>query len=102
MKILVDNNEFPIGKSAFNPGVPGTIASKSIELSNEALKNTVQKAVTDLTAVLSEVKADQGRCKISEIKFSLSITAGGEAALLSVVKGSLSGTTGIEFTLSFV
>jgi hypothetical protein len=100
MKIIVDK-AVPEAKSALSLPKIDKISSQIIEVSCETIINKFQETINEVTQILSNVRMSNENCKISEAKFVLTFSASGEVALMSILKGSLAGTSGIEFTVTF-
>jgi hypothetical protein len=100
MKIIVDS-QVPQANSSLALPKLEKISSQIIDVGTDVLKTKFQETINDITEVLSNVKMPNDKCKISEAKFTLTFSASGEVALMSIIKGSLSGSSGIEFTVTF-
>jgi len=83
--------------------IPGLdkVSSQIIDMGSDILKSKLQETINDIVETFSEMKLSNEKCKISEAKFTLTFGATGEVALMSIVKGALNGTSGIEFTVKF-
>src|SRR4051794_8897864 len=100
MKIVVDKSMAEVKSSLSLPNLD-KISTQIIDVGSDILKSKFQETINDIAEVLSEVKLSNEKYKISEAKFTLTFNASDEVALMSIVKGALSGTSGIEFTVTF-
>ncbi|WP_286920581.1 Pepco domain-containing protein [Flavobacterium sp. UBA4197] len=100
MKIIVDQ-QIPETKSSLPLPNFEKISTRIIDVGSDVIKSKFQETISDITEILANVKMSNEKCKISEAKFTLTFSASGEVALMSIAKGALSGTSGIEFTVTF-
>ena len=100
MKIIVDQPAPETKSSLPLPGID-KISTQIIDVGSDIIKKRFHEMINDITEVLSSLKMHNEKCKISEAKFTLTFSTSGEVALMSIVKGGLSGTSGIEFTVTF-
>jgi hypothetical protein len=99
LRILVDE-EAPKMKSAL--GLPGldTVGQRVVELGGDALRASVGNALQSVLSLLSDVSQENGTHVVSEVSFSLTFDASGEVSLVSLAKGALKGSTGLQFTIT--
>lgn len=89
-------------KSALSlPGIDTLLASGAAHIEFDEFKKNLQSVVDDLVAVIAQVRPNTSGAHIDSVRFSLAVSATGEIGLFSVAKGSMSGTTGLEFCIRF-
>jgi hypothetical protein len=70
-----------------------------IDVNIETIKNELKKTLTNVFEILEDIPLESKNFKIAEIDFTLSIDTKGEISLVSVVKSSVSGQTGINLKI---
>lgn len=99
LRILVDE-EPPRMKNALPlPGLDA-IGQRVIELSGDVLKASIDGALQNVLSLISEVTQESESHVVSQVSFSLTFDATGEVSLVSLAKGSLKGSSGLQFTIS--
>lgn len=71
----------------------------ALDLPMEEVSAKVSSAVEKVQKVFSGLANLAGPFEVSEVTFSLSFDAGGEVSILSLAKGNLSASAGIEVKL---
>ena len=101
LRFLVDN-EATVRKIKGALPIPnlGDMSRKIVEISTDAVAESVAHAVSKFYTILERMPEDRHGYKLTSIRFSLVMDASGEIAILSAVKGGLSGHSGLEFTVS--
>lgn len=99
VKILVDDFSDLAVKGAMPGGLVGQI-QRVVDLDVAKLKPTLQSAFENVIELIPTVPDSADTLEVSSIKFSLQIAANGEVSLLSLAKGGISATSGIEFTVT--
>ncbi|MCO7513807.1 hypothetical protein NJF44_09115 [Pseudomonas guariconensis] len=96
---LLVNEEPPRTKSALP--VPGfdALGQRVVELGSDVLKKSIDGTLQGIFELLSEVTDESATHVVTEISFSLAFDASGEVSVVSLAKGSLKGSTGLEFTI---
>ncbi|AUT74503.1 Pepco domain-containing protein [Paraburkholderia hospita] len=97
-RLLIDS-EPPQMKSAFP--VPGldVMGQRVVEISNDVLKKSIDGALQNILSLLATVTTESTTHKVSEVAFSLTFDATGEVSVVSLAKGSLKGSAGLEITI---
>lgn len=75
------------------------LVTKSIEVSEEAVQKNLNKFLTNIFSILSNVKTESEKYEIDSVDFSLIIGVTGEIMLLGTVKSGISGQTSIKVSL---
>jgi hypothetical protein len=101
LRFLVDDEPIaPKIKGALPLPNLGDMSRKVVEISTDGVAESVARAVSKFYTIIQRMPEDCPGYKLESIRFSLVIDASGEIAILSAVKGGLSGHTGLEFTIS--
>lgn len=99
LRVLVDE-EPPKTRSALPlPGID-SLGQKVVALSGDVLRASIDGALRNILSMLSSVSQESATHVVSEVSFSLTFDAAGEVSLVSVAKGSLKGSTGLQFTIT--
>jgi hypothetical protein len=101
MRFVVDAEQSSAVHSALPLPHLSSLAAQSVEISREAVCKACSSTVQDVMDVLSSLPKSKNAAKITEVKFTLMLNAGGEVSIMSLAKGHLSGATGFEFTIRF-
>jgi hypothetical protein len=75
------------------------LSGEIVELGKEAIRDSIGNALSDVMEILSSIPLQKGLLSVSEVKFTMTLDARGEVSILSLAKGSLSGSTGFQFTI---
>lgn len=70
-----------------------------LDLGIDEFGRKISDAVKKVQKAFAGLEDVAGSFKVSEVTFSLSLDAGGEVSILSLAKGSLNGSAGIEVKL---
>ena len=100
IKVFVDD-DFSLDDIVAKGMLPRSseVGSHLISLAAESMKNSIAGTVQSIIDAISEVQPTSCAYDVDQVKFTLAFDANGEVGLMSVVKGGLSGKTGIELVL---
>jgi hypothetical protein len=79
----------------------GKSGNDIVEVNIAKIKDEIQSSLSSVLNLIANVKIDTPGARLKEMKFSIGITEAGEVGLFSVLKGSVSGTTSIDFLIEF-
>jgi len=100
LKFLVEDGESLEIKSALPiPGL-GEISHKIVELSEAAVQKGLNQVLSDVLDLLTNVTLENDAFSVSEMRFTLAFDAAGQVSIVSLAKASLTGRTGMEFTIT--
>jgi len=98
IRFMVDE-ESPKQLSAFPvPGLDG-IGHRVVEVGSDIIKKSVDTTLQGILELLSSVTTETSEHVVSEVSFSLAFDASGEVSVISLAKGTLKGSTGIQFKI---
>jgi len=96
VKVWVDDAQHPGAKSAL-PTLARSAVGKTVELSGEALRESIKGLASQFSSLLDEGPIGTGHAIIDEIELSLTITASGGIELLG--KATLGSQAAIKLKL---
>jgi hypothetical protein len=79
---------------------PQAIATNTVQVSTDILKNQLAARLEDLNDIFSELPAKVGDFEPSEMSISFAVSANGEISLLSALKGGVGVTATFVLTLA--
>lgn len=98
IKILVTDEKPNIKSSLPFPGME-EISQRVVEIGRDAIAKNLEKAIGNVLDLLSSIRTENESHQVSETKFSLIFDATGEVSIVSLAKGSVKGSSGLEFTI---
>ena len=98
IRFLIDE-EAPKMKSALSVSGLDAMGQRVVELSSEVIQKSIDGTLQNILGLLSAVTAETPTHTVSEVRFSLTLDASGEVSVVSLAKGTLKGSAGLEFTI---
>jgi hypothetical protein len=104
-KIRITTDSLPIQLDDSTKGLLpleslANLGNKVVEIGVASLQKSLNETLESMFEVLSNVQLENEKFKVDEVKFTLSIDGQGEISLASFATGTVSGQTGIEFTIT--
>ncbi|MBS1721919.1 MAG: hypothetical protein JSS66_02810 [Armatimonadetes bacterium] len=99
LKFVVDAPE-PVVRGAMPFKDLDAFASEVVEFSSDLIKHNLDDALASILTLLEAVTTESKTHLVSEVSFSLAFDASGELAILSMAKGALKGSAGIQVVIS--
>lgn len=98
LRLLVDEDGLQAKSALPIPGLDA-VGQRVVELGSDVLRSSIDSALQGILEILSSVNAESATHTVSEVSFNLAFDASGEVSVVSVVKGNLKGSTGLQFTI---
>jgi hypothetical protein len=99
LRLMVDSQPTPETRGMLPIPQLQALSGEIVELGKEAIRDSIGNALSDVMEILSSIPLQKGLLSVSEVKFTMTLDARGEVSILSLAKGSLSGSTGFQFTI---
>jgi hypothetical protein len=99
LRVLVDDDAPKIKGALPLPGLE-SLSQRVVELSGDALRASINGALQNVLSVISDVTQESESHVVSQVSFSLMFDASGEVSLVSLAKGSVKGSSGLQFTIT--
>lgn len=102
IKIITDQPfDTDIKSSMSLPGIEDLLPNKLSEVTVDKFKSNIESSISELLTIFSGINTNSNKAFIDTVKFNVSIDAKGEVAIVSLLKGGISSSVGIEFTIKF-
>ncbi len=75
-------------------------SSQILDIEIDVLEKNISNCLMQLTEAMGKIDLSESMFDIGSVTFSLAVTASGEVALLSAVKGSVASQAGLQFVLT--
>jgi hypothetical protein len=98
IKFTVDKEDFELKQSLPLSGFSG-VYNEVVELSSKTLIKSFDKTLSGIFELLEKTKTESDEHFVSQVKLNLAVDSSGEVSIVSILKGSVKGSLGLEFTI---
>ncbi|HEU0047537.1 MAG TPA: hypothetical protein VFQ43_08030 [Nitrososphaera sp.] len=76
------------------------VGSKIVDLGVDTVTQNLATLLGSVLTAVSSCPVENDKWNVETVRFTVAMTGAGEVSIISVVRGEISGETGLEFTLT--